>query len=359
MTYRSIAIAFAGILFAISYAPLASAAEGNEGLKVQPAVIEDKAVPGQTYLFAVTITNISSVERSYTVTTKDINGLDDNGRPVFAPKDQETPYSLSSWIQLPKEPILLKAGESRAISLTANVPSNASPGSHFGGIFFNYTADTEKTTGSAVSYEVGNVISLQIAGTVLEDARLREFSTNRILYGTPDVTFTTKLENLGNILERPRGVVEITNMSGKLVASIAVNDALAPVFPGATRPYVVNWKDEGFAIGRYQAIVSISYGSDAKRTISATTSFWVIPLKLVLTVIGALLVVILGVYFWVRTYIRQKLRGMGSTAAAGKEADLSYYGKKYNKTGSRLTIILVVALLASAALLAALFFMFA
>jgi hypothetical protein len=357
MINRSIAIAFAGIALTFTYASFAFA-QTSEGLKVQPAVIEDNAKPGQAYQFTITVTNVAPVERSFTVTTKDINGLDDNGRPIFAPKDQETMYSLSSWIQVPSAPIVLKAGESRAISLTAQVPSNASPGAHFGGVFFNYSTDPEKSTGSAVNFEVGNVVSLQIAGTVLEDARLREFSTNRILYGSPDVTFTTKVENLGNILERPRGLIEITNMSGKQVASLAVNDALAPVFPGSTRPYVVNWKDDGFAIGRYQAIVSLSYGSDAKRTVSATTSFWVIPLKLAAIVIGTLLIVILGVYLWVRAYVRQKLHGVRSPAGAA-DADLSYYGRKHNRTGSRLTAILVVALLASAALLAVLFIMFA
>jgi hypothetical protein len=147
-------------------------------------------------------------------------------------------------------------------------------------------------------------------------------------------------------------------MSGKQVASLSVNDALAPVFPGATRPYLVNWKEDGFAIGRYQAIVSLSFGNDAKRTISATTSFWVIPLKLAAIVIGALLIIILGVYFWVQMYVRQKLRGVRSAAGAA-DTDLSYYGRKHNRTGSRLTAILVVALLASAALLAVLFIMFA
>ncbi|MFM2330854.1 MAG: hypothetical protein RLZZ26_361 [Candidatus Parcubacteria bacterium] len=357
MTHRSIAIAFVGIMLSFTYVPSVSA-EATDGLKVQPAVVEDKANPGQAYQFTVTVTNIASVERSYTVSTKDINGLDDSGRPIFAPKDQETAYSLSSWIQVPTAPIVLKAGESRAVSLTALVPSNASPGAHFGGIFFNYLSDPQTNTGSAVNFEVGDVISLQIAGTVLEDARLREFSTNKILYGSPDVTFTTKLENLGNILERPQGVIQITDMFGKQVASLSVNDALAPVFPGSTRPYVVNWKDDGFAIGRYQAIVSFSYGSDGKRTISATTSFWIIPLKLVATVMGALLIVILAVYFWVRMYVRQKLSGVRS-AAGTADTDLSYYGRKHNRTGSRLTIILVVALLASAILLAVLFIMFA
>ena len=356
-TYRSVAVAIAGILLSFGGAQFVHAQAG-QGLQVKPAVIEDNATPGETYHFTVTITNIAPAERTFTVVTKDISGLDDNGLPIFAPKDQETIYSLSSWIRVPQAPIVLQAGESRAIPFTAQVPANASPGSHFGGVFFDYQAQSTNNTGSAISVEVGNVISLQIAGNIVEDARIREFSTDRILYSSPAVVFTTKVENMGNILVRPRGLVQITDMFGRRVADIPVNDALAPVFPGSERAYAVDWTDAGFAIGRYQAILSLSYGSDSKRTISATTSFWVIPLKLIAAIIGALLIIILGIYLWVRTYLRKKLSSMRAPAETNG-ANLSYYSRKYNQTSSRTALITIIALLLSIILLAVLFIMFA
>ena len=357
-THRSTAVVVASILLSFAAVAPFVHAQAGQGLEVKPAIVDDNTTPGAAYHFTVTVKNISPTERSLTILTKDISGLDDNGLPIFAPAEQETIYSLSKWIQVPQAPITLQAGESRAIPLVAQVPANANPGDHFGGVFFEYSAPPTDNNGSAVSFQVGDVINLQIAGDIVENARLREFSTNRILYGSPAVSFTAKVENLGNVLVRPRGLVEITDMSGKQVASLPVNDALAPVFPGAVRSYALDWKDDGFAIGRYQATLSLSYGSDAKRTISATTSFWVVPFKLAASIIGALLVIILVVYFWVRTYLRKQLKSMRGTSEPNS-ADAGYYGKKYGKSNSRALLVTIVALLLCVLLLAVLFVTFA
>lgn len=357
--HRLLAAAIAAVLLGAVAVPLAFAqTTGGEGLEVKPAIIEDKVNPGETYRFSVTVKNISSSPRTLTMSTKDISGLDASGHPIFAPKGQETTYSLSTWIRVPTAPIVLGAGESRTVALTAQVPKNASPGAHFGGVFFDYAAQPQNSNGSAISIQVGDVISLQIAGDIVEDARIRQFSTDRLIYGAPSVVFTTKVENMGNVLERPRGLIQIADMSGKQVASIPVNDALAPVFPGAVRAYAASWNDNGFAIGRYQATLSLSYGDSSKRTISATTSFWVIPFKLTVSVIGGLLLLILLIYLWVRRYLKKQLSAMGVSTTA-KDADLDYYGRKYNKTGSRLALVTAVVLLLSILLLVILFILFA
>lgn len=355
--YRSAVAVLAGVTLFLTGAPLAFA-QASQGLEVKPAVIEDNTTPGATYHFTVTVTNVSSAEHTFTVVAKDISGLDDKGLPVFALPGQETIYSLSSWIQLPQAPITLAAGESKTVSFTVLVPANASPGSHFGGVFFDTSTQQVTTTGSAISVEVGSVINLQIAGNIIEDARIQEFSTDSIIYGSPAVAFTTKVENMGNVLVTPHGVIQITDMLGHQVGTVTVNDSAAPVFPGSVRSYTTSWQGAGFAIGRYQAVLSLSYGTEAKRTISAVNSFWIIPFKLTLIVVGSLLALILIIYLWVRLYLRRQLRSMGITPAA-KGGDLGYYGKKYNRNGSRLAFIALAVLFLCIILLVVLFMLFA
>src|SRR6185312_101712 len=82
------------------------------GLQIKPAIIEANVKPGDTYNFNITVTNISSDAQTFAVGTKDISGLDDSGKPIFAPAGQETSYSLSTWIPTPSQPITLQAGES-------------------------------------------------------------------------------------------------------------------------------------------------------------------------------------------------------------------------------------------------------
>lgn len=325
------------------------------GLEVQPAIIEANVNPGQQYSFAITVKNISSTQQTFTIGAQDISGLTEGGQPIFAQPGQETSYSLSAWIPTPQAPLTLQPGQSQTIPFTANVPANASPGAHFGSVFFESGTTKTAGNGSGIGFDVGSVISLQIAGNIVENSRILEFSTDQLTYNSPTVNFTTKVENMGNVLDRPHGVIQITDMWGNQVGNVTVNDNAAPVFPGSTRAYVVNWQGSGFAIGRYQAVLSLSYGENTKQTITAATSFWIIPLKLVGSIIGAILVLILVIYFGVRSYLRKQLRAMG-VSSGGNE--MSYYANRYNKSGSRLVFTVLGILLLCILLLVIIFVMF-
>jgi hypothetical protein len=333
------------------------AAQGSEGLKVTPAIIEDKVTPGDVYRFSITVTNIAPTTKTFTLSAGDIKGLDDAGNPVFA-KDGEEPtaYALSSWITIPEPSITLGAGESRTVPYSVRVPTQTSPGAHFGGVFFDSGTAKPTTTGSAVSMKVGTIISLRIAGDVVEEARLREFSTDKMIYSSPVASFIARVENLGNVLTRPHGLVEITDMWGKKVGSVEVNEGGAPVFPGADRSYLAEWQYDGFAFGRYQAVLALNYGDESRKTISATTSFWVLPLKTMALVVGGLLGIIFLLWISVRMYIRNKLRDMGVSSSG---ADASLYARRYNKAGSRLIVVVLAVVLLCIVALAALFVMFA
>lgn len=356
-TLRSITIALTVFFSALLLNPAFSLAQNSIGLQVKPAIVDDNVTPGQVYHFSVKVTNISSIDRTFAVSALDISGLNNQGLPVFASPGDVTGYSLSSWIVLPTAPITLKAGETADIPFTANVPTSVSPGAHFGGVFFDSSGQQSGGNGSAVAMKVGTILNLQIAGDILEDSRMREFSTDQLVYGAANVNFTSKVENLGNVLVRPHGVIAITDMFGKQVATLTVNDAGAPIFPNSSRSYLTAWQGSGFAIGRYQAVLSMSYGSEGKKTISSTTSFWILPLPLIGSVIGGFLALALALYVGLRVYIRRQLRAMG--VARGKEADTALYRKRYQRSGSRLMLIVFTLALLCVILLMALFLLFA
>lgn len=352
---------FALIIFAalmlLALAPSLARAQGTEGLKIAPAIVEDRAEPGETYRFTLTITNISDAEQTYYMGAHDIVGLDDSGKPVFAQEGlEQSGYEISSWIRFPESIITLGSGESKQVAFSVQVPSDASPGSHFGGVYFDKRPPQLQTTGAGVGFRVGNVISLRIAGDIAELVQLHEFSTDKLVYDVPDVTFRTKIANAGNVLERPRGFIEISDMRGKQVARVDINDSASPVFPKSDRVYLSQWKTEDFAIGRYQALASIVYGEEGRQTITATTSFWVLPLKLIGIVFGAVLGFVLLVYLLVRAHIRRKLKEMG---VSGRGGDINFYAARYQRSGSRLLLFVVVLLLIAIVLLAALFVVFA
>ncbi len=333
-----------------------AAAQNTAGLEIKPAIIEDRAQPGSVYSFTLKVKNLSDTKQTFYLGAQDIKGLSDSGNPIFSDENTPTEYELSTWIKEPAEAVTFEGGEQKTLKYSLQVPANASPGSHFGSIYFDIRPPTQRTNSAGVGYRIGAVISLRIAGNVVEEAQLREFSTDKLIYGVPHITFKSKVDNLGNDLLRPHGVINITDMWGRDTAVVPVNDTGAPVFPGADRSYKTVWDGSSFAFGRYQAVLSLSYGDEAKKTISQITSFWVLPLKPILIVLGVFVGLILALYLFVKSYIRKKLRDMG---VSPRGADPMYQAQRYAKPVSRATTIMFAVLIFSIAFLLFLLYLFA
>ncbi len=301
------------------------------GIKVSPALIEERVDPGQTVTSTLRFTNIGSVEKAFYLVGRDISGiLENTNQPIFAEPGIKTGYELSSWIEATSAPIMVLGNETKEIEFVIKVPEDASPGSHIGVLLVSTKPESEiQEIGSAVGFEAGPLIMLRISGEIFEEAKVREFFTDKALYSRPNVKFTTKVENPGNVLIRPRGPVDIINFMGKTSATIKMNNDAAAIFPKAIREFQVEWNKDGIAFGRYQAVMSLVYGDDGRKTVSATASFWVLPLHIIFPVFGGILILILGIYIITRLYIKKKV---AQIYEATKQAEgLSQEGAKINE----------------------------
>lgn len=294
----------------IFFAHAQSGTPGSAGIKVAPAIIENRIDPGKTFSDTIHVTNLESKTQTFYVLVRNIKSLGPDGQPVFAKSGEATGFELSDWVKPGVDHITLAAGQEGDVPFTVNVPANASPGGHFGGIFLSALPPKERTNGAGVGYQVGTIMNFRISGDIVENAQIREFSTDKLLYSGANVAFTVEVENTGNVLVRPRGPIDITDMFGKKVATIKINDEGGAVLPKARRKFTATWKGDGFSFGRYQAIVALAYGEDGRKTISAAESFWVLPLKVILPVGGGLLVLILLAYGLMRWYLRRRIADM-------------------------------------------------
>lgn len=347
------------ILALISFSllsPLALHAQTSEGIEIKPALIEERVVPGEKRTFYISVKNVTGSDKTLFLGVADIRGVNELGAPVFSENGEVTDYALSQWVSFKEGSVFLRADETKDVSFTVEVPAEASPGSHFGSVYFDSQPPQVGTTGSGVGIRVGNIISLRIAGETEESMRLREFSTNQFIYDAPPVTFTTTLENLGNVLLRPNGLIEITDMFGRQVGKVEVNETGASTFPASERSYQTVWNHDGFAIGRYQAIMSVVYGEDERKTVSSATSFWILPLKPILVLLGTIFALVISFYVLMKMYIAKKLREMGVT---GNKGDSSYYARRYNRSSARLMFLMFLVFVLCLFGLVVLFLLFA
>jgi hypothetical protein len=308
---------FALIIFVVSLLLITGTAyaQTSAGVGISPAVIDpsEQFEPGQVGLFSVRVSNLSGVDQTYFLSTRDIVGVRDAGVPIFATESQEkTGYELSDWIEI-QENVFVESGQEIDVPIKITVPENVSPGSHFGSVIISVDPPKLRSSGAGIGYEVANIINIRIAGEVAESARIRQFSTSKYIYGETNVEFSARIENEGNTLIKPTGPLEVVNMFGKRVAMLTFNEPQAGVFPKTSqsdglRDYTITWEDPSPGFGRYEALLSVVYGSTGKMsTISSTVTFWILPMNIITPALITLALLFLVIFVAVKIYVKRSM----------------------------------------------------
>lgn len=292
-------------------APIQTFAQDTIGLQIQPTLIEERVEPGHEFSGNFKLTNKGADEEILHIGVDDIIGSSESGQPLFSdPSLSPSGFEMSSWVSVAQTELVIAAGESVDVRFTIHVPLNASPGSHTSAIFAERSAERLTTIGTGIGFRIPMIVMMQVAGDVVEDMRIREFATSKLLYGSTSVPFSVRLENLGNNVQRPEGFIEISNMTGKKTATISLNPSKSAVIPKSTRDFKIEWNDDEFHFGRYQAVSTMSFGEAGKQTVTSTLSFWILPLKFILPTVGILLFFVLVLYYSVNNYIRRRVKEM-------------------------------------------------
>ncbi len=343
------------VLFFVLLIPNVTLAQSSAGISINRATIEAAADPGEVINEEIEITNLSDKEQLYYIFARDIVGVRDGNAPEFAKPGQElTGFELSTWLDLPSEPITLPAGGKKNLQFTINIPDNATPGSHFGGVFVSVEPPKFREIGASVGYDVASIVSIRISGDATVSAQIREFSTEKIIHGSTDVKFNVRIQNTGTVLVRPTGPLEVFNMFGRRVHTATFNDTEAGVFPGTIRDFTQSWADENPGFGRYQAVLALVYEADGgNRTIDATVSFWILPMKIIGPALIILVVLLLVSYFAVRLYVRRAVQQI-----SGARRQLVRRQRK-SKQLSMLMLVSIVLLTVTALFLILLLILFA
>ena len=323
-------IIFAVVLTAVwgwFFAPVPAAAQ--VGVKVSPVRVEEIVDPGEVMDVAMKVTNNSNEPKTFYAYLRDFTAEDESGRARLIAPGTEDGSFMSSWIEITTEGVEFGAGEEKIIPYRVRVPAEAGPGGYYGAILFGTTppklflGSEDKGAGMAIAQQTGSLILLQVKGDVHEEARVREFNTDKRVYGTPfDARFLVRIENLGNVHVKPVGLLTVRNMFGKEVAVIKMNEGGANVLPKSIRRFEYGWGGEtGF--GRYRAGLGISYGTAAnrggqgKQSLVTEIYFWIIPWKIIIPALSVLILFGGLFYLFLRLYKNKAVRRAMEQAGLG------------------------------------------
>jgi hypothetical protein len=281
----------------------------GQALEIAPPIITLSVDPGQVVKTQINLRDVASGDLIVTSQVNDFEANGNDGTPkILLDEDQDSPFSLKDWIS-PIPQLRLKSREIRNLPITIRVPKNASPGGHYGIIRFSATPPELEGTGVSLSASLGALVLMNVSGNIKSQLAIEQFSVTKddksgSLFESTPVTFVEHLKNTGNSLEQPAGQIIITNMFGKKVAAVNVNLPPRYILPDSTRKFsqpldsAVIGKKKLF--GRYTAKLTLTYGAD-KQSVTKTISFWVIPYRLIIAIIIALV----GGFFLLRHLIRR------------------------------------------------------
>ncbi len=286
LTYLSLTT----LLAAIAYTPGAVHAESQpQGMAITPPTFELSANPGDTTSNSIRVDNLTSTSLHLTVATKNFTALGEEGQVGLS--DEESNFSLASWITVNKPEAVVPAKGSETFTFTIKVPANAEPGGRFGSIVFKTDVQPGSGSGVSIGQEIGALVLLRIAGEITERAHIEGFKPTQGFYEYGPIPFETRIKNEGNVHVKPTGTITITDIFGNKVASVPVD--AKNVLSGATRKLESEWPAQSL-FGQYTATVSLQYGTN-QQIITASSSFVAIPWRLLLVC----LVVLSGIGFLV------------------------------------------------------------
>ncbi len=286
-------------------------------LTVTPPLFQLNIGPGGFWASSLKVVNTNPYDLTLYASVMNFESQGESGKGKFTPIIKEDPEvsasSLAHWIEVAGEPIFIPREQSAEIPFSVRIPENAPPGGHYAAILVGTQPLVGKSEGSVVrvSSLVSSLLFVRIKGEIQEQGNIREFSTEKTFYQKPDVVFTLRFENKGNVHLKPQGDIVIYNMYGKERGRIPVNQKtdFGNVLPQSTRKFVFEWQGEEnlFEVGMYRAVATLSFGKEARQNVFRTTYFWVVPLKPTLGIMGGFITFILVMIWAIRLYIRRVL----------------------------------------------------
>lgn len=288
----------------------ASAADtnGSQGFQISSPTNDITLDPGTSTKQTIKVNNLTDQQITLAVGKSNFTAKGDEGEVNLV--DGDVRYSLSDYFNVGQSSVVVPPRGSAQVSYTIDVPANAEPGGRYGSVTFTAAPGTlaPGQSGASVRQEIAALIFLRISGTTNEQLKIDSFKPSKSLAEYGPINFATVIEDVGSVHEVPTGEIVVKNMFGWKTATIKLDQKL--VLPGASR-LIDSTLNRHWMFGHYSATLTLHNGT--QQTLTATTSFTVIPWKVVLIVL-----VVLFLLGWMLRRTRKRF-GRAFRILAGRE----------------------------------------
>lgn len=301
--------------------PLQTEAQLSDSLSltITPPLFQLTIGPGESWASTIKVVNSNSYDVTLYSSVMNFSSEGDNGQGKLTPvikREGEKSNTLAEWIEVSPEPFVVPKETSYQVPFSIQVPTDAPPGGHYAAVLIGtqpLIGGTNDGASMSVSSLISSLFFVRIKGDTKESGRIQSFKTEHYFYfhQNPEVKLSLQFKNDGNVHLQPKGEIDIFSMWGKKMGVIPVNQktSFGNVLPNSIRTYEFTWQaDESILdFGFYKAIATITFGEDAHQNEDITTTFWIIPLKPLLILIGIFLIFLSIIILVIRRYIKKSL----------------------------------------------------
>lgn len=297
---------------------------GGNGIRISPVRSDITVNPGESRTLVLTVQNITGTGATFQAITNDfIPGNNEDGQPaLILDSDKFAPsHSLKRYIAaIPN--ITVASGDSKNVNVTITVPKDAAAGGYYGAVRFTPTGANDASKNVTLSASVGSLILVRVPGDVKENISLLSFEMRKGIEATKGSAFFTtnkdlyavaRFKNSGNVHEQPFGKI-VLRKGTKVLQTVEINntDPRGNVLPDSVRRFPEKLDKVG-SFGKFTIDGNFGYGTNGQ-LLSGSTSFWVIPLPLIVGVIvllALLIGLIVGLPKAIKRYNQNVIRRSG------------------------------------------------
>lgn len=313
------ALLFAGAVPAMAATSSSSSASGGNGLRISPVRTDLTINPGTSQTIDVYVTNLTSQSANLQGVIDDFTASnDESGTPAILLNGERAPsHSLKEYVS-PINNFTLAANATQDVKVTISIPKGVAGGGYFGAVrFLPATSNSGKNVNLSAS--VGSLVIVTVPGPVTQQLSISSFDVRRMntqtnALGSPSVYFTSnknlnavvRFDNMGNLQEEPFGKI-LLKKGNNIIETYEINNTqpLGNVLPNSVRRFSAPLTGLS-SFGKYTLEGNFGYGTTGQ-LLSAQTTFYIVPVTVIIVAAVVLLAIILGIVF-LRSYIRNAVR---------------------------------------------------
>lgn len=326
-----------------------SADDTSQTLSVSPTLIQISVTPGQGWNSELRVFNVNNYDLEIFPQVVNFAPSGEAGQGEMIPINsaENQGKTLAEWVDISSSSIIIPRQQTATLPFTVNIPIDAAPGGHYAAILIGTRpSQNEKDKSQVLTTQyVTSLLFTKVAGDVVESGLIREFNSSFWFVSKPEVSFSLRFENKGNVHLQPQGDIQIYNMWGSERGSIPVNyqTHFGNVLPKSIRKFDFTWSSENSLLdsGRYKAILTLGYGEQEKKFVTSTTYFWIIPIKQIVIFSIITLLFLWFLSFAVKLYIRRMLTLAGLNPSNHYQISRNQHSKSdyYNASSANTVVV--------------------